>query len=122
MLGNEFGGMDEVYADAFQITGDKKYLEAAKKFSHHWLLDSMVAGVDNLDNKHANTQVPKVVGYQRIAELSGPNGAAADMELYDRASQFFWNTVVYDRSLALGGNSQRALRRCRRLQELCRRP
>lgn len=100
MLDNEFGGMDEVYADAYQMTKDKKYLDAAKRFSHHWLLDSMAAGVDNLDNKHANTQVPKVVGYQRIAELD-------HNKTYDEAARFFWHTVVDTRSLALGGNSRR---------------
>lgn len=60
----------------------------------------MAAGVDNLDNKHANTQVPKVVGYQRIAEL-------CDDKTYDEAARFFWHTVVDTRSLALGGNSRR---------------
>jgi DUF1680 family protein len=25
MLANEFGGMDEIFADAYQITGKKKY-------------------------------------------------------------------------------------------------
>ncbi|MCM1355963.1 MAG: glycoside hydrolase family 127 protein [Staphylococcus sp.] len=100
MLGNEFGGMDEVYADAYAMTGEKKYLDAARRFTHHELFDSMRDGRDNLDNKHANTQVPKVVGYQRIAELSGD----AD---YDRAARFFWETVVGNRSLAIGGNSRR---------------
>lgn len=104
MLNQEFGGMDEVLADAYQVTGDRKYLDCAKKFSHHWLLDSMAAGKDNLDNKHANTQVPKVVGYQRIAELE-PD--AADAGLYDLAARNFWHFVVNDRSLALGGNSRR---------------
>ena len=100
MLDMEFGGMDEVYADAYQITGDKKYLDAAKRFSHHWLLDSMAKGVDNLDNKHANTQVPKVVGYQRIAELGNDS-------TYEDAATFFWHTVVENRSLSFGGNSRR---------------
>lgn len=100
MLDNEFGGMDEVYADAYAITGEQKYLDAAKRFSHHWLLDSMAKGVDNLDNKHANTQVPKVVGYQRIAELSGD-------KTYMDAADFFWHTVVDTRSLSIGGNSRR---------------
>lgn len=107
MLDTEFGGMDEVYADAYQITGNVKYLDAAKRFSHRWLLDSMAKGIDNLDNTHANTQVPKVVGYQRIAELSRQAGRAADAELYRRAADFFWHTVVNTRSLALGGNSRR---------------
>ena len=107
MLDSEFGGMDEVYADAYRMTGDRKYLDAAKRFSHHWLLDSMVARVDNLDNKHANTQVPKVVGYQRIAEESAAAGQPADERTYDAAARFFWETVVHNRSLALGGNSRR---------------
>jgi hypothetical protein len=100
MLDCEFGGMDEVYADAYQMTGDKKYLDCARRFSHHWLLDSMAKSVDNLDNKHANTQVPKVVGYQRIAEVSGDT-------IYDHAARYFWETVVNNRSLAIGGNSRR---------------
>ena len=100
MLGNEFGGMDEIYADAYAMTGDKKYLDAAKRFSHHWLLDSMAAGVDNLDNKHANTQVPKAIGYGRIAELDGDR-------TYENAATFFWSTVVGNRSLSFGGNSRR---------------
>ena len=100
MLDTEFGGMDEVYADAYQMTGDTKYLDAAKRFSHRWLLDSMAKGVDNLDNKHANTQVPKVVGYQRIAELGHDR-------TYEDAAEFFWHTVVENRSLAFGGNSRR---------------
>lgn len=100
MLNNEFGGMNEVYADAYAMTGDKKYLDAAERFTHHWLFDSMRDGVDNLDNRHANTQVPKAVGFQRVAELSGD-------EDYAKAARFFWDTVVNERSLSIGGNSRR---------------
>ena len=100
MLDTEYGGMNEIFADAFLMTGDEKYLTAAKRFSHRMLLDAMAEGRDNLDNKHANTQVPKVVGFQRIAELSGD-------ERYARAATFFWETVTGKRSLAFGGNSRR---------------
>lgn len=100
MLNNEFGGMNEVFADAYAMTGDKKYLDAARKFTHHQLYDGMLAGVDNLDNRHANTQVPKVVGFQRVAEL-------ADDGDYEKASEFFWDRVVNHRSLSIGGNSRR---------------
>jgi DUF1680 family protein len=100
MLDTEQGGMNEVFADAYQISGEKKYLVAAKKFSHKVLLDAMSAEKDNLDNKHANTQVPKAVGFERIGELD--NDAA-----YKRAGSFFWQTVTTNRSLALGGNSRR---------------
>lgn len=100
MLDMEHGGINETLADAFRMTGDEKYLTAAMRFSHRMLLDPMSAGIDNLDNKHSNTQIPKAVGFQRIAELSG-NRKYAD------AGQFFWETVTGNRSLAFGGNSRR---------------
>lgn len=100
MLGTEYGGMNEVFADAYSISGDEKYLTAAKRFSHKFLLNPMAEGHDNLDNLHANTQVPKAVGFQRVAELSGD-------EKYVKAGSFFWETVTKNRSLAFGGNSRR---------------
>ena len=100
MLGNEHGGMNEVLADAYAITKEQKYLDVAKRFSHRRLLTPMSQRVDNLDNMHANTQVPKVVGFERIAELSGD-------ESYHNAADFFWDIVTGQRSLAFGGNSRR---------------
>lgn len=100
MLANEFGGINEVYADAYQMTGEEAYLTMAKRFSHKEILDNMAAHRDNLDNKHANTQVPKAVGYQRTAEVSGDSTQTA-------AAKFFWETVVNNRSLSFGGNSRR---------------
>jgi DUF1680 family protein len=99
LMGNEYGGMNEVYADAYAMTKDAKYLTAAKRWSHKWLLNAMVAGTDNLDNKHANTQVPKAIGFARVAEVSGDAN-------YTKGAQFFWNTVVNNRSLAIGANSR----------------
>lgn len=99
MLGNEHGGINEVLADAWQMTGDERYLNAAKRFSHKEILLPMAQRKDNLDNKHANTQVPKAVGFQRVAEVShDPH--------YDQAANFFWETVTENRSLAMGGNSR----------------
>jgi uncharacterized protein len=100
MLDSEQGGMNEIFADAYQISRDEKYLTAAKRFSHRMLLDAMSADSDNLDNKHANTQIPKVIGFQRIAELTH------NMK-FTEASSFFWEAVTRNRSLASGGNSRR---------------
>ncbi len=100
MLDTEQGGMNEVLADAYAISGDKKYLVAAERFSHHMLLNPMSEGIDNLDNKHANTQVPKAIGFARIGELSGD-------KKYADAGSFFWQTVTTNRTLAFGGNSRR---------------
>jgi DUF1680 family protein len=100
MLANEHGGMDEVLADAYQITGNEKYLTAAKRYSHKMFLDPLSQGIDMLDNKHANTQIPKFIGFERIAELGHD-------EKYGKAGSFFWETVTTKRSLAFGGNSRR---------------
>jgi len=101
LLGMEHGGVNEVLADAYYITGEQKYLDAAKRFSHKWLLNPMKEhnGL-HLDLIHANTQVPKVVGFARVGELSKD-------ENYLEASRFFWDEVVNRRSLSLGGNSRR---------------
>ena len=56
MLGNEHGGMNEVLADAYAITGEQKYLDCARRFSHRMLLVPLENGKDCLDNMHANTQ------------------------------------------------------------------
>lgn len=100
MLGNEHGGMNEVLADAYAITGEQKYMDCARRFSHRMLLVPLENGKDCLDNMHANTQIPKVIGYQRIAEL------AHDVQ-YHNASEYFWEIVTRQRSLAFGGNSRR---------------
>ena len=100
MLGNEHGGMNEVIADAYAITGEKKYLECARRFSHKRLLTPLSQRQDCLDNLHANTQIPKVVGFERIAEVSRD-------EVYHSAASFFWDIVTGERTLAFGGNSRR---------------
>ncbi|GAB3818974.1 hypothetical protein GCM10028895_16800 [Pontibacter rugosus] len=100
MLRSEHGGMNEVFADVAEITGDKKYLELARRFSHRAILDPLLAGKDNLTGMHANTQIPKVIGYKRVAEVGGDPAWAG-------AAGFFWNTVVNDRTVSIGGNSVR---------------
>ena len=100
LLNVEHGGMNEVFADAFQISGEEKYLIAAKRYSHNVFLDSLSQGIDNLDNKHANTQIPKFIGFSRIAELTSD-------KKYEKAGQFSWETITQNRSLAFGGNSRR---------------
>ena len=100
MLRSEHGGMNEVFADLADITGEEKYLRLAKQFSHEQILDPLLQHQDELNGLHANTQIPKVVGYQRVAEVSG------DPE-WSEAADYFWRTVVYERSVAIGGNSVR---------------
>lgn len=100
LLSNEHGGINEVLADVYGITGEKKYLSAAAGFSHQAILQPLENDQDKLDNLHANTQIPKVVGFKRIADYSGDTA-------YHHAAAFFWQTVVHHRSVATGGNSVR---------------
>jgi DUF1680 family protein len=98
MIGSEYGGMNESLADIYAITGDEKYLREARRFNHRELLDPLLKREDRLTGKHANTQIPKVVGFKRIATLSGDQPTAA-------AAHFFWETVTRHRNVAFGGNS-----------------
>ena len=107
MLRSEHGGLNETFADVAEITGDKKYLERARRFSHKLILDPLIKDEDKLTGMHANTQIPKVIGYKRIAELSQDDKNWNHAAEWDHAARFFWNTVVNHRSVCIGGNSVR---------------
>ena len=98
MLRSEQGGLNEVFADAAALSGDTRYLDLAKRFSHKYLLDFLIAKEDRLTGMHANTQIPKVIGYKRIADIEGN-------QTWNEAASFFWETVVEKRSISIGGNS-----------------
>ena len=100
MLISEQGGLNETFADVYDITGDKKYLRLAHQFSDQQMLQPLLNSEDNLTGKHANTQIPKVIGYKRIADVEG-------LDDWDRASKFFWDVVIGQRSVSIGGNSMR---------------
>jgi DUF1680 family protein len=98
MLGQEHGGMNEVLADIYAITGDQKYLRLAQRFNHKAVLDPLMRREDRLTGLHANTQIPKVVGLARIAALTGDQTAAG-------GARYFLENVTGTRSVAFGGNS-----------------
>jgi DUF1680 family protein len=98
MLQIEHGGINETLADVYSLTGDKKYLTAAYAFSHEAIVKPLIAGEDKLTGLHANTQIPKIIGFKRIADLNGDNN-------YNKAAENFWDNVVKHRTVAIGGNS-----------------
>lgn len=98
MLRCEHGGMNEVLAEVASLTGDEKYIKLAQRFSHQFILEPLLAQKDALNGLHANTQIPKVIGFMRIGELT-------DNQEWKKASNFFWETVVNKRSVSIGGNS-----------------
>lgn len=98
MLRSEHGGLNEVFADVADLTHDRKYLTLAQRFSHQAVLQPLLAGQDVLNGMHANTQIPKVIGFERVAEAGGDPAWAG-------AAAFFWKTVVENRTVSIGGNS-----------------
>ncbi len=124
MLSSEHGGLNEVFADVAAITGDDKYLLLACRFSHQAILDPLLQGEDKLTGMHANTQIPKVIGFKRIADVAAfpPAGQPASANHspfktvpvgsdtpfpgpeWSDAADFFWQTVVYNRSVCIGGH------------------
>ncbi len=99
-LNCEHGGMNESMLDANQLFGDAKYLTAAKKYTHKAMLNGMqTLNKTFLDGKHANTQVPKFIGMERIFEQS------STLNSYKKAAENFWQDVATNRTVCIGGNS-----------------
>ena len=99
-LNCEHGGMNESMLDAYQLFGDEKYLTAAKKYTHKAMLNGMqTLNKTFLDGKHANTQVPKFIGMERIYEQS------SSLTTYKKAAENFWQDVATNRTVCIGGNS-----------------
>lgn len=98
MLRCEYGGMNEVLAELYGITGQRKYLDLAHKFYDNQVLDPLAEGQDDLPGKHSNTQIPKIIGLAQIYELTGDD---KDRQI----AQFFWDTIVGHHTYVIGGNS-----------------
>lgn len=105
ILGWEHGGMNEPLADAYRLFGDSRYLDAAKKYSHQWMVNEMqTLNTGFLDGKHANTQVPKYIGFERIYQETKRDGSGV-MNSYHTAALNFWQDVAKNRTVCIGGNS-----------------
>jgi DUF1680 family protein len=97
MLDVEHGGMNEALADVYRLTHDARHLALAERFCHQAVLVPLSEGRDTLNGLHANTQIPKIIGFAQLYEITGrPH--------YRAAAEFFWRTVTNTRSFATGGN------------------
>ncbi len=71
MLGTEFGGMNAVLTDLYQMTGDSRWLATAQRFDHAAVFNPLASNQDQLNGLHANTQVPKWIGAAREYKATG---------------------------------------------------
>jgi hypothetical protein len=94
----EHGGMNEVLANLYEVTGNPDYLQLAKAFNHQKVFAPLALGEDRLNGLHANTQIPKILGATREYELTGDSQFLA-------VARTFWNAVALRRSYVIGGHS-----------------
>ena len=97
-LDTEHGGMNEVLANLYAVTGNTNYLQLSAAFNHEKVLDPLARGEDKLERLHANTQIPKIIGAAREYELTGD-------PQYLTAANTFWDAVALRRSYVIGGDS-----------------
>lgn len=99
MLNTEFGGMNEIFADLYADTGDRRWLDLSYRFEHHAFTEPLKRHQDNLAGKHGNTQVPKLLGSLARFRHTGDPGDGF-------AAGFFWDRVAQHHSYATGGHGK----------------
>jgi len=90
LLDVETGGMLEVWADLYGVTGKEEYLELARRYDRPRLFEALLAGEDPLTNRHANTTIPEVQGAARLWELTGERR-------YRNIVEAYWRQAVTER-------------------------
>src|SRR5262245_23045398 len=99
MLNTEFGGMNEVLADLYADTGDKRWLALSHRFDHLAVVQPLMRHQDRLAGLHGNTQVPKLMGHLTRFAYAGDPGDGF-------AAGFFWDCVAQHHSYATGGHGK----------------
>ncbi len=98
MLRCEFGGMNDVLAQLYGITGNKKHLDRSYKFYDDFVMEPLSKEIDPMPGKHSNTNVPKAIGSATQYMFGGRKGDKT-------IANFFWSTMVNNHSYVIGGNS-----------------
>ncbi|GHJ43485.1 hypothetical protein Cs7R123_08270 [Catellatospora sp. TT07R-123] len=94
----EFGGMNEVLANLYQLTGDSRWLTVAQRFDHARVYDPLAAGQDQLAGLHANTQMAKIMGAVKEYQATGT-------ARYWDIARNYWDIVIQHHTYCTGGNS-----------------
>jgi DUF1680 family protein len=94
----EYGGMGEVLANLYGMTGKAEYLNLAKRFDKKGFFEPLATHRDELKGLHVNTHVPQVIAAARLYELTGN-------KRYWNIADYFWDEVTSERSYCTGGTS-----------------
>ncbi|HEX6322762.1 MAG TPA: beta-L-arabinofuranosidase domain-containing protein [Vicinamibacterales bacterium] len=102
-IAGEYGGMNEVMARLFRLSGDRRFLEAAKLFDNTNFFfgnekreHGLAKNVDTIRGKHANQHIPQITG--ALETFRGTN----EMPYYLIASNF-WDMVNRGYMYSIGG-------------------
>jgi uncharacterized protein len=99
LMSTEFGGMNDVLANIYHYTGDKRWIAVAQRFDHAAVFDPLASNIDQLNGLHANTQVPKWIGATSEYKATGNTR-------YRDIARNAWSITVNSHTYAIGGNSQ----------------
>ena len=102
-IAGEYGGMNEVMARLFRLTGDRRFLECAKLFDNTNFFfgnanreHGLARNVDTIRGKHANQHIPQITGALETFRNT------QEMPYYLIAANF-WEIVNHSYMYSIGG-------------------
>ena len=99
ILDVETGGMLEIWAILYRLTGKEMFRELMDRYYRESLFDGLLEGRDVLTNMHANTTIPEVLGAAAWYEATGEEKM---LEIVKR----YWEAAVTRKgSYATGGQT-----------------
>lgn len=94
----EHGSINESYVEAYEWTGEKRFLDWALRLNDRAMWVPLSEGKDILFGWHANTQIPKFTGFHKYYMFTGD-------ERFLAAANYFWEIVNQNHTWVIGGNS-----------------
>lgn len=95
-IAGEYGGMLGTMVKIYRLTGDERYLAAARLFDNEKLFYPMEQKLDTLEDMHANQHIPQIIGAMELFQATG--------ELkYWKIGKHFWEIVTGGHIYSIGG-------------------
>jgi uncharacterized protein len=98
-IAGEFGGMNEVMADLYMLTGEERHLQTARLFDNVKLFLPMEQNHDSLGTLHANQHIPQIIGALKLFQATGE-------ERYRIIASNFWDMVARHHTYSIGGTGE----------------
>lgn len=99
VLSVEYGGMNDILYDLYEMTEKEQHLVAAQCFDELTLFELLYEGKDVLNGLHANTTIPKINGALNRYLTTGE-------DYFLTVARHFWDMVVGHHTYITGGNSE----------------